>query len=62
MAKKDKSFFGKIMGGNVTDDDNGAITEDGDMPVMVEDMEVEELVEEQPYDEAETVMKRALVH
>jgi len=56
MAKKDKSFFGKIMGGNVTDDDDGAVAQDGDMPVMVEDMEVEELVEEQPYDEAETVI------
>jgi HSP20 family protein len=53
MAKKDKSFFGKIMGGNVTDeDDNTMVPQGEDMPIMVEqDIEVEELVEDQPYDE-----------
>jgi HSP20 family protein len=53
MAKKDKSFFGKIMGGNVTDEDEVGMVpqDDSDQDVLVEqDLEVEELVEE-PYEE-----------
>jgi HSP20 family protein len=46
MAKKDKSFFGKIMGGNVTDGEDG---DDILVPQqdMAEEMDVEELVEEE---------------
>ena len=50
MAKKDKSFFGKIMGGNVTDDDTATMVPQ-DEEVMEQDLEVEELIEEESYDE-----------
>lgn len=49
MAKKDKSFFGKIMGGG----SNVAVDEDT-VPqdeYMEQDIEVEELIEEEPYEE-----------
>ncbi len=48
MAKKEKSFFGKIMGGNVTDADDG---DDFLVPQqdMAQEMDVEELVEEEVY-------------
>lgn len=54
MAKKDKSFFGKIMGGNVTDEDTaGMVPQDGAMgnAMMEQDLEVEELIEEESYDD-----------
>ncbi len=54
MAKKDKSFFGKIMGGNVTDEDTVRVSQDeddADDTIMEQDLEVEELIEEEPYDE-----------
>jgi HSP20 family protein len=58
MAKKDKSFFGKIMGGNVTDDDSVRMvpqdnTMDNQMDTMIaeQDLEVEELIEEESYDD-----------
>lgn len=58
MAKKEKSFFGKIMGGNVTDeDDRSAVSRNATQDDLVEEeeMEVEELVDEEPYDEVEVV-------
>lgn len=58
MAKKEKSFFGKIMGGNVTDEDDvSAVSRDATQDDLVEEeaMEVEELVDEEPYDEVEMV-------
>jgi HSP20 family protein len=54
MAKKDKSFFGKIMGGNITDEEGVPVMVP--QPQVVEEevaeIEVEELVDE-PYDEAQ---------
>jgi HSP20 family protein len=59
MAKKDKSFFGKIMGGSVAsgDDDNMVPQDDQGMEldsnqgILEQDLEVEELIEEEPYEE-----------
>ena len=50
MAKKDKSFFGKIMGGSVTDEDMNISAPQVEEEVT--EVEVEELVEE-PYDEGQ---------
>lgn len=47
MAKKDKSFFGKIMGGSVTDEQNDQA---GQPQYEEAELEVEELVEEEPYE------------
>jgi HSP20 family protein len=44
MPKKDKSFFGKIMGGDVTDEDNRPVPQDEEMST---DIDVEELVDEE---------------
>jgi len=54
MAKKDRSFFGKIMGGGVTDDDGPqqvAYVDEVPQEEMEQDLEVEELIEEEPYEE-----------
>lgn len=53
MPKKEKSFFGKIMGGNVTDEDEKPIVpqEDPQEYDDVEEEEVEELVEDESYDD-----------
>jgi HSP20 family protein len=54
MAKKDKSFFGKIMGGNVAEDDAISVSvpqpQEEDEEVVTE-VEVEELIDEQYDDE-----------
>jgi HSP20 family protein len=50
MPKKDKSFFGKIMGGNVTDEDDSPM-----VPQDEGDIEVEELVETEVYDDQDMV-------
>lgn len=49
MAKKDKSFFGKIMGGGVADEDQDTAYVPQEESID-EEMEVEELIEE-PYNE-----------
>jgi HSP20 family protein len=51
MAKKEKSFFGKIMGGNVTDD-----VETEEVPVQMMEADAEELSDEDVADEEEMVM------
>ncbi len=58
MAKKDKSFFGKIMGGGVADgdarDDRMQDSQQSYVPqeeMVEQDLEVEELIEAEPYDE-----------
>jgi len=55
MAKKDRSFFGKIMGGGVADgDDRMQNTQESYVPqeeMVEQDLEVEELIEAEPYDE-----------
>jgi HSP20 family protein len=55
MAKKDRSFFGKIMGGSATEgDDTTQYAEENYVPqdeVVEQDLEVEELIEEEPYEE-----------
>jgi HSP20 family protein len=54
MAKKDKSFFGKIMGGGA----GNVAEEEMMMPqegLMEQDIEVEELIEEEPYEEEQVV-------
>jgi HSP20 family protein len=52
MPKKDRSFFGKIMGGSVTDDDNGDTQFVSQAQMADTDSEEEEiLVEEQAYDD-----------
>src|SRR5689334_17876995 len=51
MAKKDKSFFGKIMGGNVTDEDTMTVPQGYTDDAVEQDLEVEELIEEEPYEE-----------
>src|SRR5688572_32240020 len=56
MAKKDKSFFGKIMGGNVTDQDEMVVPQDD---YVEQDIEVEELIEEEPYGEEDQVVEQA---
>ncbi len=62
MPKKEKSFFGKIMGGNVTDENDSFAVPRGpqapqddaiDEDIVEQDIEVEELVDEEPYDETQ---------
>lgn len=59
MPKKDKSFFGKIMGGNVTEEENMVMQAPQPAPAYEEEeeeteVEVEELVdEEEVYEEDE---------
>lgn len=55
MPKKDKSFFGKIMGGNIAEEEEQVMTQ-APQPVIEEeetDIEVEELVEDNYEEEAE---------
>ena len=56
MAKKEKtSFFGKIMGGNVTD-----VADDAEVSqVAVTEMEAEELAPEDEVEEQEVVVEEA---
>jgi HSP20 family protein len=53
MPKKDKSFFGKIMGGNIAEEEEQVMTQ-APQPVVEEevDVEVEELVEDNYEEEA----------
>jgi HSP20 family protein len=58
MVKKDRSFFGKIMGGNITDEeeDHQTVQQSAQIPVSQQgydesEAEVEELVEEEYDDE-----------
>ncbi len=53
MARKDKSFFGKIMGGNVTDNDDQGSQYVSQPPVAA--MEVEEELVDEPYDDEQVV-------
>lgn len=56
MARKDKSFFGKIMGGNVTDDDD----DQGSQYVSQQEIaavEMEEELVEEPYDDEQMVVE-----
>ncbi len=57
MARRDKSFFGKIMGGNIADDDNIVMpVEDG---IMEESLEVEELGDSDGYEETAVLMEQS---
>ncbi len=56
MARKDKSFFGKIMGGSVADDDDQD-SQYVSQPVAA--MEVEEELVEEPYDDEQMMEEPA---
>ncbi len=58
MPKKDKSFFGKIMGGNVTEE-NDAPSVPQYIDVEEEDIEVEELIDEEEDGDEEAAQENA---
>lgn len=61
MPKKEKSFFGKIMGGNITEEDDNSAVSQADLVEEEEEMEVEELVEDDgAYDEEDELVEEVV--
>lgn len=54
MPKKDRSFFGKIMGGNLVDETPAApVADEADEEEMMEELQEEDILEEEMMEEVE---------